>query len=263
MIASAPKLDLRVARTPEDLDGAKRLRYRVFIEELSGTGASSDHEKRLEQDRFDPFCDHLILVDLDRDPATLDHVIGVYRVMRESGAAEVGQFYSESEYDLSVLKASGRPLLELGRSCIDADFRGTMAMHLLWQGLGDYVTRHQIEIMFGVASFHGTSIGPLAEALSFLNGSHLAPAELRVRTVEHAYQSMDLVPQDQFDRKTAVRALPALIKAYIRLGGFVGDGAFVDHDFNTTDVMLIMDTARVTEQAKARYAKSMADTPES
>lgn len=259
MIVPAQKIDFRIARHADDLIGAKRLRYKVFIEELGGTGASSDHDNRLEQDRFDPFCEHLILADPSRDPATHDHVVGVYRVMREEGAARAGQYYSEGEYDLTALKTSGRPLLELGRSCIDADYRGTIAMHLLWQGLGDYVMQHNIEVMFGVASFHGTKIEPLAEALSFLHASHLAPPELRVRTVYDAYQRMDLIAPGAIDRKSAVRTLPALIKAYLRLGGFVGDGAFVDHDFNTTDVMLIMDTERVTEQAKARYAKTAAD----
>ena len=229
------------------------MRYKVFVEELGGDGALVDHEGRFEQDRFDPFFDHLILVDDRRDASTLDHVVGVYRVMREDQAAAAGQFYCDDEYDLTVLRESGRRLLELGRSCVHPDFRGGAATLKLWEGVGAYVESHGIEVLFGVASFHGTEIEPLAGALSLLHHRHLAPPELRVRARAEAFQRMDLLPESAIDRVAAMRQVPALIKGYLRLGGFVGEGAFIDRPFNTTDVCLVLDTRQMNAAARARY----------
>lgn len=246
--------ELRLAVREEDRLAAERLRYRVFVEELGGDGPLVDHEGRFERDAFDPVYDHLVLVDTRRDREALDHVVGVYRLLTSEGAARHGRFYSEDEYDLTVLKASGRRLLELGRSCVHPDYRDGLALRRLWMGLSDYVLEHEAEVLFGVASLHGTDVEALAPALSLLHHRHLAPPELRVRAVEGAYQRMDLIPESEIDRVAAMREVPALIKSYLRLGGFVGDGAFVDHAFNTTDVCLVMDTARMSEEARARYA---------
>lgn len=250
--------ELRLAATPEDIRAAQHLRYRVFVQELGGDGAMVDHDAQLEMDAFDPVYDHLLLLDRRRGDTVRDRVVGVYRLMRSDRVAEAGRYYCEDEYDLSVLKASGRRLLELGRSCVDAEHRGGTAMLHLWSGLARYVADHDIDILFGVASFHGTDIGALKQALSFLHHNHLAPEDVRVRAVADHFQPMDLLPPDQIDRKEAVVQIPALIKGYLRLGGTVGDGAFIDHAFNTTDVCLIMDTARMTAGANAKYKKGRA-----
>ncbi|KMK66855.1 GNAT family N-acetyltransferase [Puniceibacterium sp. IMCC21224] len=252
MVATSPEFTVRLARSAADLRAAQRLRYEVFVAELGGGGAMVDHDARLEQDRFDPFFDHLILCDAARP----GEVIGVYRVLRSDQAAAAGQFYSEDEYDLAPLQNTGRTLLELGRSCLHPDYRGGSAMVHLWQALARYVDEHGIEILFGVASFHGTDVEALAHPLSYLHARHLAPDELRVRA--RAYQPMDLLPPDEIDRKRAVIETPALIKAYLRLGGCVGDGAFVDHAFHTTDVCLVMDTARMNDRQKGLYQRDAA-----
>lgn len=238
---------VKLAETEDELKAAQRLRYEVFVEELGGGGDLVDHAARLEKDRFDPFFDHLLLCDNARGA-----VVGVYRVMRSDQAQAAGQFYSADEYDLSVLLASGRRLLELGRSCVHRDYRGGMAMYHLWSGLARYIAEHGIEVLFGVASFHGTDIAALQNALSLLHHRHLAPEALRVRAQPATFQPMDLVPEEALDARAAMLEVPALIKAYLRLGGFVGEGAFIDHAFNTTDVCLILDTARMNER-QARF----------
>ncbi len=248
------QFSVRLADTQADRQAAMRLRYAVFVEELGGDGDLVDHENRLEQDRFDAFCDHLIVVDEARGGA----VVGVYRLMRADQAAAAGGFYSASEYDLAPLTASGRRLLELGRSCLAPGYRGGAAMYHLWSGLARYVTQHRIEVLFGVASFHGTDVAALAHPLSLLHHRHLAPPALRVRARGAHLQRMDLVPEAQIDRRETMRHVPALIKAYLRLGGCVGEGAFIDHAFNTTDICLVMDTARLSERHRAIYARDMA-----
>ncbi|WP_380052101.1 GNAT family N-acetyltransferase [Falsihalocynthiibacter sp. SS001] len=258
MSKTDPKFETRLAVTEDDLRAAQRLRYEVFVKELGGDGEMVDHENRLEKDEFDPFYDHLLLVDASRDAAKFDHVVGVYRLLRGEKAADIGRFYSESEYDLSALKSSGRKLLELGRSCVHADYRGGTAMFHLWNALASYVLDHEVEILFGVASFHGTDVEKLSQSLAYLHANHLAPPELRVRAHDHHFQSMDLVPTDDIDRRAAMVGTPALIKAYLRLGGFVGEGAFLDHAFNTTDVCLLMDTERMNAKHKSFYTKGRA-----
>ena len=253
MIVDDPHLHLRLAETEADRLAAQRLRYRVFVEELGGEGPLVDHDRRLERDRFDPYFDHLVLVDDRREAGALDHVVGVYRLMRDDQARAGEGFYSAGEYDLSPLEATGRRLLELGRSCVHPDYRGGTAMLHLWTGLADYVRTHGIEILFGVASFPGTDTAALAQPLSFLHHHHLAPPALRVRALGPGRAAMDLLPPDRIDRAVAMKATPALIKAYLRLGGYVGEGAWIDQAFNMTDVCLVMDTARMSERQRAIY----------
>ncbi|MBQ4823181.1 GNAT family N-acetyltransferase [Leisingera sp. HS039] len=242
-----PEFSVKIAETDAELRAAQALRYDVFVRELGGGGALVDHDTGLERDRFDPFFDHMLVID-----DTTGTVAGVYRLLRDDQAAEAGQFYSEDEYDLTVLRSSGRKLLELGRSCLHADYRGGMAMFHLWSGLADYVETHGIEVLFGVASFHGTDPAALANPLAMLHHNHLAPPGLRVRS--KSFQSMNLVAADDLNRKRAMVETPALIKAYLRLGGYVGDGAYVDQSFNTTDVCLILDTAQMNDRQRRIYS---------
>ncbi len=247
---------VRLAESEEDLTAAKRLRYMVFVEELGASASDSDHGQRLETDRFDEWFDHLILIDNRLDRLDSNYVVGSYRLLRGDIAASECGFYSESEFDLSVIKNLGRPVVELGRTCIHPDYRNGSAMFQLWGGLAEYVLKHEIEIMFGVASFHGTNAESLAQPLSYLHHNHLAPEDLRVKAKgEHSVRT-DRLPPEKVDRPAAIRDMPTLIKAYLRLGGFIGDGAFVDIDFNTVDVCLLMDTKRMSQRHRDYYVRN-------
>lgn len=245
---SAADFRVHLAASAADIRAAQRLRYEVFVAELGGDGPLVDHENRLESDRFDAYFDHLLLTDRHSK-----EVVGVYRVMRRDQAEAAGSFYSADEYDLSPLLRSGRNLLELGRSCLHKDYRGGVGMHVLWQALAHYVAQHRIEVLFGVASFHGTDVQRLAQPLSLLHHRHLAPPELRVTARQEPFQNMDLLSEAEVDRRAALSQIPSLIKAYLRLGGCVGEGAFVDHVFNTVDVCLIMDTTRLNARQARIY----------
>lgn len=251
MNSLAPLFEVTLAQDAVDLRAAQRLRYEVFVRELGGDGALVDHDAGLERDGFDEVSDHLILRDISRPRE--EGVVGVYRLMDDAAARRAGGFYSSQEYDLSPLLSGGRRLLELGRSCVHPDYRGGTAMYHLWQGLAEYIENKGIDVLFGVASFHGTDLKALEMPLSLLHHNHLAPPELRVRS--RVFEAMDLVPAPQIDRLAAMQGTPALIKAYLRLGGVVGEGAFVDHAFNTTDVCLLVDTARMSTRQKALYSR--------
>ena len=251
MEAPATRLILRLVDDEAGRRAVYRLRYDVFVDELGGGGPLVDHDARLERDRFDPFCDHLALFDPALPPG--EDAVAVYRLMRDDAAREGIGFYSAGEYDLTPLERSGRRLLEFGRSCVRPDYRGGEALFRLWKGLADYVDSHASEILFGVASFHGTDPAALAHPLSFLHARHLAPPDLRVRATGPAAQRMDLLAPEAIDRRRAVEAMPPLLKSYLRLGGMVGDGAWIDRQFNTVDVCLIVDAARLSNRAQQLY----------
>lgn len=248
------RLAVRLAQTEVDLLAAQRLRYRVFIEEMGGSGTLVDHDARLERDRFDTIFDHLLLIDEARDAAQFDHVVGAYRLLPDTRLTPTDRFYCDDEFDLTRLRASGRRLLELGRSCIDPRYRGGTGMLQLWQGLAQYVIRHDIEILFGAASFHGDDPQRWAQSLGWLHHHHLAPAEIRVRArQENGFSPM---AADLLDRRTALMQMPSLIRAYLRLGGGIGEGVYLDPEFRTTDVCIILDTARMSAQAREFAARS-------
>lgn len=255
MEIDASQYRVKLAETAEEREGAQRLRYRVFVEEMGAVATDEQRALRREWDTFDPYFDHLILETVGAVADPLDRVVGVYRLMR-SEVAEAGPgFYGAAEYDLGPIVRSGRRSVELGRSCVAREHRGGPGMHLLWNGLAAYVLEREIELLFGVASFPGTDVERIAEALSFLHHNHLAPPDLRARARAEHFVEMNRIPAEAVDAARALKAIPPLIKAYVRLGGFVGEGAFVDRSFNTVDVCVIMDTARMTERYRAFYER--------
>lgn len=247
-----PELHVRLAQDDTDLHAAQRLRYSVFVNELGGQTSLTDHDLQQERDRFDPHASHLLLEDRSRPSG--ETVIGTYRLMDRSQARSAGGFYSAQEYDLSPLLAQDGQVLELGRSCLHPAYRRGSALLTLWQGVARFVIAQRIDHLFGVASFHGTASAAMAQPLSYLYHTHRAPSHLRVKAKGPTSTDMNMLPHDQIDRKAALAVLPPLMKAYLRLGACVGDGAFVDHAFNTTDVCMIVDVAAMPPKMRAAYA---------
>ena len=251
----AGNLLARLAATDADVDAAQALRFRVFYEEMGALPTAEAKRRRRDSDAFDPYCDHLLVF----DEAAGDNVVGTYRVMRRAAAAAKGGFYSESEYDIRPLLDLPGEILELGRSCVDAAYRTRLTMNLLWQTIAAYVFHHDIGVMFGCASLSGTDPDAHAKALSYLYHYHLAPPAFRPKALSERYVEMRRVPREQIDGKAALAALPPLVKGYLRLGGFVGDGAVIDRDFNTTDVSIVVKTDLITEKYSRHYERAIRD----
>ena len=235
-------LGVRLATTDAEVAEAQRLRHKVFVAELGAVPTGDG----VESDRFDGVASHLLLLDETRPEGS--RVVGATRLLDGAGAAMAGGFYSEAEFDLGRLRSGGRRLLELGRSCIDPAYRGGLGLGLLWQGLAAHVRATGTEVLFGVASFHGARAEAHLEALRLLATAHAAPADLR--PVSRQASGLDL-SRPPADRRAATLAVPGLIRSYLRLGGGVGEGAFEDGPFNTTDVCMVLDTARLTPRGRA------------
>ena len=250
----AGDLELRLAETTDEVEAAQALRYRVFYEEMSAKATPAMAAVQRDFDSFDPYCDHLLVIDRQRGLGAVG-VVGTYRLLRRETAALRGQFYSDDEYDIGPLLAHPGEILELGRSCVGADHRSRAAMQLLWRGIADYVTHYDIRLMFGCASLPGVDPQNLAMPLSYLYHYHLAPPELRARALPDRHVDMRMVAPEEIDQQAAAQLLPPLIKGYLRLGGFVGDGAVVDRQFHTTDVCVIVKTDWVTSRYMRHYLR--------
>lgn len=246
-------LEVRLARSEAEVSAAQRLRYQIFYEEMAARPTADMAAASSDFDDFDRICDHLLVID-----TTKDAVVGTYRLIRRSAAMRYGRFYSADEYDIAPLLAYPGEILELGRSCVAEGYRTRAAMQLLWRGIAAYVFRHEIGLMFGCASLPGTDIGALRLPLSYLYHHHLAPPELRPRAVESRHVEMALMAKEEIDAHRGVAELPPLIKGYLRLGGFVGDGAVIDDQFNTTDVCVIVKTDLVTAKYYKHYERDRA-----
>jgi L-ornithine Nalpha-acyltransferase len=250
---SAGNLDVRLAETADEVEAAQALRYRVFYEEMGARPDDRMARLRRDCDDFDAVCDHLLV--LDRERSGGEAVIATYRLIRREHAQRLGRFYSASEFDISTVLAWPGEVLELGRSCVDIGYRSRAAMQLLWRGIAAYVFHHDIELMFGCASLSGQDLDALALPLAYLHYHHLAPPALRPRALDALHVPMRRLPAGAVDPAKALAELPPLIKGYLRLGGFVGDGAVIDRQFNTTDVSIVVKTDLVTEKYYKHYER--------
>jgi putative hemolysin len=246
--------ELRLAESGAEVEAAQALRYRVFYEEMAAVPTAAMAAVGRDFDRFDEFCDHLLVIDHRRGSGAAG-VVGTYRLLRRSAVSKVGRFYSADEFDIAPFLAHPGELLELGRSCVGPDHRSRAVAQLLWRGIADYVLHHSITLMFGCASLPGIEPAQLAAPLSYLYYNHLAPEGLRARALPHRHVEMRQLPADGFDAKATLDKLPPLIKGYLRLGAFVGDGAVVDRQFHTTDVCIVVKTDWVTGRYYRHYTR--------
>jgi putative hemolysin len=244
-------LQVRLAETIADIDAAQALRYRVFYREMGAQPTPEMARIGRDFDAFDALCDHLLVLDHARGGA----VVGTYRLILRGAAARHGGFYTAGEYDISRIEAYPGEILELGRSCVDAIARNRPTMQLLWRGIAAYVFANDVALMFGCASLPGTDVDALALPLSYLYDYHLAPLHLRTRALRERYVDMQRLERGTYDPAKALAELPPLLKGYLRLGGFVGDGAVIDHQFNTTDVCILVKTDLITEKYYRHYER--------
>jgi len=258
VLATSGALEVRLAETEQEVELAQRLRYRVFYEEMSAIPSPAMRDARRDFDKFDDFCDHMLVIDRaafdeDGQPA----VVGCYRMIRDVDAARAGGFYTAGEYDIAGMLAGiqrDNKLLELGRSCVLKQYRSrAVTMQLLWRGVSVYLKRFSIDVMFGCASLPGTDPVPLALPLAYLHHYHGMKGQAHVRALPELYVDMNFMPKDTIDTREALRALPPLIKGYVRGGATIGDGAVIDRQFGTTDVFIYFPVSLIGERYRNRF----------
>lgn len=235
---SKPRLSVALARNESEIREAQRLRYRVFAEEMGAR--LTIKEAGLDQDHFDAYCDHLLV----RDNAS-GEVVGTYRILPPHQARHIGGYYSEQEFDFTRLAHLRDSMVEIGRSCVHADYRGGAVITLLWSGLADYLRVRDYDYLMGCAS------------ISMADGGHTAAsvyrrlAETRLAPVEWQVFPRHPLQLDQLD-DTLKLSTPPLIKGYLRVGAFVCGEPAWDADFNTADLMLLL-SVKEMNQLYARH----------
>jgi putative hemolysin len=234
-------LEVRLARDADEVAAAQEIRYRVFYDEL-GAGRNGIQTAERDADRFDEICDHLLVFDTALPGPSHRRIVGTYRLLRQECAQASGGFYSDDEFELKALIARhpGQRFLELGRSCVLPAYRSKRTIEILWQGIWAYINHHRIGVMAGCASFQGTMPAAHAEALSYLSHHCRTSGLGDVRAVASRYRTMDLMPVEAISPKSAILAMPPLVKAYLRIGARVGDGCVIDEDFGTVDVFIVL-----------------------
>ena len=248
-------LQVRVARGAREIEAAQALRYKVFVEEMGARLPADAMRLKRDFDRIDAYCDHLLVLDTAIDGDVEDQIVGTYRLLTQDKAERHGGFYSQSEYDVETLisRHSGKRFMELGRSCVLPDYRTKRTIELLWQGNWAYALAHDVQAMFGCASFPGSKAYAHAMALSFLAGMAAAPDEWTVRAMPGRGVSMDMMPIEAIQPRAALAAMPPLIKGYLRLGAMTSSEAVVDHEFGTTDILIILPVGRISERYVNHY----------
>ncbi len=233
------------AAGPAEIRSAQRLRHRVFVEEMGARlELPAGVPARLDVDRFDPFCEHLLVRTVDDDSSKPGKVVGTYRVLTPDAAKRAGGFYSETEFDLDPVRPLLGKAVELGRSCVHPKWRAGGVVMALWGALGEFMQRNDLDTMIGCASISMRDGGHTAASLwSRLRETHLAPVGWRV-TPRLALPVDDL-------RQDLEAEVPALIKGYLRCGAMVLGPPAWDPDFNTADLPLLMRF----ENLPARYKK--------
>ena len=231
------RLTHSLARSQNELEAAQRIRFKVFAEEM-GAKLPSAH-LGLDIDRFDKYCDHLLVRDHSNEK-----VVGTYRILPPEQAVKAGGYYSETEFDLSRLANLRDRMVEVGRSCVHEDYRDGATITQLWSGLADYITKNNHEYLIGCASISMGDGGHYAASVyNKIHKLHAAPAEYRVfphcrLPLESLNQNLDVI-------------VPPLIKGYLRLGAYIAGEPAWDPDFNCADVFILMPVSRMN----ARYAK--------
>ncbi|MGD0289527.1 MAG: GNAT family N-acyltransferase [Candidatus Binataceae bacterium] len=232
-----------VAAGPDEVLDAMRLRHRVFVGEMKAAATSGGVE--IECDRFDRYCDHLIVRD-----AIHGRVVGAYRMLGCEGARAAGGFYSETEFDLHPLKQLRGRILEVGRACVDPDYRGGAVISLLWAGLFKYIITRNYDYVIGCGSISLADGGQAAAAIcKRLLRDHLCDPHLRV-TPHRAFRL------DEFAGSLET-PVPPLIKGYLRVGASVCGEPAWDAGFNTADMLIMLPTARMNPRYFGRYVRQV------
>lgn len=248
------RIQVRLTENEEEIQASQALRYQVFYEEFGAKPSAEMLESKRDMDNYDPITDHLVVLDKDL-PKGPEQIVGTYRLLRRAIAEKHGEFYTASEYDISKLLSHEPDLLELGRSCVLPDYRNRPILQKLWQGIAQYVAEHSVGIMFGCASMHGTDIDELSEQLAYLYHYHRTEDKICPKALDQHYVDINRHAKEDLDVKKVFISLPPLIKGYLRLGASIGDGAVIDHQFNTTDVCIVMPTAKVKDKYYNHYQR--------
>ncbi|MDR2685573.1 MAG: GNAT family N-acetyltransferase [Rickettsiales bacterium] len=239
--------EVRLAKSAAERKAVRKLRYKVFV--LEEGARPSDEQKKLQEefDIYDNHADYMIVVHKKK-------VVATYRIITREIAEKYDGFYTENEFNISKIKKARGNIAELSRACVAKKYRETIAINMLWIGLGNYILRRKIALVFGVASFVGLKPVASAQAISYIYYKHLAPAFIRAKVKPGKFDRMNILPEEYVDKDLAFAEMPPLLKGYLRLGAEFGLGVYWDEPFNCYDVFITMQTRKISKAYQKRFA---------
>lgn len=217
---------------------AQKLRYQNFF------GQAGDSNK-IDEDTFDKICDHLIVLDKSKSN---NFVVGTYRLLLNSHFSKKFRMYTETEFNLDNLKKGNKKILEVGRSCVHPHYRDGRIIRLLWKGLASYISQTSSDYIIGCACFNETNPEKIRNELSYLYHYHRAPKNIIAKAIESKAVNWNFIKAKNIDIINVYKQLPPLIKAYLRVGSWIGDGAVLDKKFRTIDVCIILKTKNILKK---------------
>ncbi len=248
---TAEHLTLKIAETPDEVAAAQALRYQVFYTEMGAHPVGDMAIVQRDYDHYDELCDHLIVMDEQEG-----RVVGTYRILQRDKADRFNiPLYTETEFNIDKLKASGGRIMEMSRSCIHPDYRSKTAINLLWKGIAACVFDNDIDFLIGVPSFNGTDLQDHLAAISYMNAFHATDDAIRPHVQPQFYQELALLKTEQIDKKAVFNALPPLFKGYLRIGVGVGEGFYIDQQFNMIDLCVVLDVANAANRYLNHYKR--------
>lgn len=246
-------LTVRLAETDAEILAAQRLRFEVFSRVRDAAFSDEALAERRDIDRYDPYCDHLIVVDPSREEEENLGIIGTYRMMARSKRQDPPGFYTDRYYDLQCFDDVDGEVVEMGRVCIDADYKSRAVMQWLWKGIARYVLDNNVKVLFGCAGWDGIDARRHRNLLSYLHNEFLAPERIRPVAMGEDRLEFDCLPAGKVDEKAAIGEIPSIIRGYSRMGGYIGEGAVANHSFNTTMVCIVVEMAGLTKRYMKRF----------
>ena len=251
--------EVRLAKNFRDIDAAQNLRYRVFYEELKAKPTIKNILYEKDFDELDPFCDHLLVIDHNKKPSR-ESIVGTYRLIRRSMTQVHGKFYTEGEFNINkVLKSKGE-ILELGRSCVHKNYRDKPIIKLLWKAISAYMEHYKIKVLFGCASFPGTNYKKYKQQLSYLYHYHLAEKTILPTALPPNNINLNYCQKKDLDVYKIFKTLPPLLKGYLRIGAKVSNGAFIDKQFNTIDICIVLKSSLLKQRYLNLHKKGVKDS---
>ena len=198
---------------PAALQEAQALRFRVFSAEFDAKLKGA--ELGLDMDDYDLHCTHIGVRDLNSG-----ELVATTRLLDRQAAAGLGRFYSEEEFSLHGLTRLEGPLLEIGRTCVDAAYRNGATIAVLWSELAEVLNEGGYRYLMGCASIPMRDGGIQARAvMQRLRDRYLSTEHLRAEPRQ---------------------PLPPLLKAYMRLGAKICGEPCWDPDFQVADVFILL-----------------------
>ena len=246
---------VRLTRNKDERRQVRQLRYDVFVEEEGASATDEQKNLREEYDDYDRYAEYMAVFHNGK-------IVGTYRIIDRNNAEKMGGFYTESEFNITKIKNAKGNIAEMSRACVSREYRdNALVMRMLWAGLGEYVVRRKIAILFGVASWVGSKPADAAQAISYLYYNHLSPLGLRATVLSEKFapgvnpklSRMNILPRDFVDESDARRQMTPLIKGYLRLGATFGKGVFIDKPFNTYDVFVMVQTKKINSAYQKHF----------